>query len=130
MIDIDNEIISVVKTAAPDLLHVYGIEVRVPKETPCASVIQIGNSTQTNYQDSSLDENYAQITFEIKVYSDSPSDKKNIAKSNMLLVDTAMIQKGFSRSMTSPLSVNDGTLYYMVCRYKAIVSKELEIYGR
>ena len=76
-------------------------------------------------------ENHANIVYEINVYSNKTTGKKTECKSIFKDIDREMTELGFTRIMRSPVpNMEDLTIYRMVGRYRAVISKKERIYGR
>lgn len=76
-------------------------------------------------------ENHAQVLYEVNVYSNKTSGKKTECKAIIALIDSKMEALGFTRTLMNPVpNEEDATVYRMVARYRAIVSKNKTIYRR
>ena len=76
-------------------------------------------------------ENHAQVLYEVNVYSNKTSGKKAECKAIIALIDSKMEALGFTRTLMNPVpNEEDATVYRMVARYRAIVSKNKTIYRR
>ena len=134
MIDIENELFSAVSTVLRKKypkLYLTGEYVRSPSSFPCASLIEVDNQVYRNSQDSGSLENHVQVLYEVNVYSNKASGKKAECKAILTAVDEEMNRLGFTRTFLNPVpNENDATIYRMVARYRAIVSKNKTIYRR
>ena len=134
MIDIENEIFNtvstVVRTEYPDIF-MTGEYVKSPPSFPCVSLIEIDNQSYRKTRDTASNENHAQIVYETNVYSNKTSGKKAECKTIISLIDSELEKLGFTRTLLNTIpNEDDATIYRMVARYRAIVSKNNTIYRR
>ena len=134
MINVENEIFSIianaVRKAYPDS-YIIGEYVKSPPKFPCISLVEMDNSAYTRTQSSDSVENHAELMYELNVYSNKKSGKKSECKAIASLIDNELAALGFSRSMLQPIpNLDDATIYRMVGRYRAVVSKDKMIYRR
>ena len=134
MIDIENEIFSIVsKTVRAKYPKIYmtGEYIKVPPSFPCVSLIEADNQVYRNTRTTSNNENHAQVVYEVDVYSNKKTGRKSECKAILALIDNQMNNLGFTRSLLTPVpNEEDATVYRMVARYRAIVSKDKIIYRR
>lgn len=133
MIDIENEVFTKIATELRSRfsgINVYGEDVRTPSSFPCVSIVEADNYTVKNTQDSSNNENHANLMYEVNVYSNKTSGKKSECKEILSVIDEMLLGMGFTRTMKNPVTMDDATIYRMVSRYSAIVSKNRMIYRR
>lgn len=133
MIDIENEVFTKVATELRSqfsTINIYGEDVRSPSSFPCVSIVEADNYTVKRTQDSGSNENHANLMYEVNVYSNKTSGKKSECKEILAVVDEIMLGMGFTRTMKNPVSMDDATVYRMVTRYTAIVSRNQSIYRR
>lgn len=133
MIDIENEVVTLVYNA----LQSEGITASVesvtnlnPDKFPTVCVEEIDNYSYGGSADSKSNENHAAVSYEINVFTNDLSGKKQQAKKIIDVIDTKMISKGFSRFSKTTLSLDNGTKYRIVARYRAYVDKSNIIYRR
>lgn len=134
MIDIESEIFTriskKIKESFPNAF-VAGEYVKSPPAFPSVSVCESDNYVYTDSQDSSNTENHAELAYEINVFSNKQSTKKTECKKIMAIIDNELSSMGFTRSMINSIpNEEDATIYRMVARYSAIVSKNKTIYRR
>ena len=131
MIEIENDVFSTVATAlrtAHEGVFVSSEYVNAPPHFPAVSIIENGNSVVTRYRTLNI-ENAARVMFECNIYSDKPAGAKEEAKAVCATLDTAFAGIGFTRvSRNQVTNFNDTRIYRIVCRYEAIVDKDLWIY--
>lgn len=134
MIDIESEVFNIVSKATRakyPKIYMTGEYVKSPPSFPCVSLIETDNQIYQNTRDSGNIENHAQVLYEVNVYSNKTSGKKAECKAIIAFIDTQMEALGFTRTLMNPVpNEEDATVYRMVARYRAIVSKEKVIYRR
>ena len=134
MIDVETEIFNTVATALrvryPKIFST-GEYVRSPSSFPCVSLIEVDNQVYRNTRTSDSNENHVQVRYEVNVYSNKKTGKKAECKAIISLVDRELERLGFTRTMLQPVpNEKDATIYRIVGRYRAIVSKNKTIYRR
>ena len=133
MIDIENSIFTTIATALRerfDDITVSGEDVRTPSTFPFVSIVEADNYVRLNTQDSGSNENHANVMYEINVYSNKTSGKKAECKEILGVIDEILTGLNFARTMKNPVSMDDATVYRLVGRYQASVSKNHTIYRR
>lgn len=134
MIDAENEIFSIVATAARGAypgIYMTGEYVKSPPTFPCASLVEMDNSSYAKSQTSDGNENHAVVMYEVNVFSNKTVGKKSECKNIANLIDERMAALGFTRIMLNPIpNMNDSTIYRMTGRYRAVISKNKTIYRR
>ena len=134
MIDVENEIFTIISTAARakyPKIYMTGEYLKSPPSFPCVSLIETDNQIYRNTRDSGNIENHVQVLYEVNVYSNKTSGKKSECKAIIALIDSEMESLGFTRTLMNPVpNEADATIYRMVARYRAIVSKNKTIYRR
>lgn len=135
MIDVESAIFGtvapVVRAEHPDVF-MTGEPVAAPPKFPCVVLLEMDNSTYQRTLDSSGEENHAQLMYQVEVYSNLSTGKKRQCREIVALIDGEMQKLGFLRIGSSPAEVPnaDKTIYRMVARYRATVSKDKTIYRR
>ena len=131
MIDIDNDVYDYVEKtlkAAYSNIHVSGEYVAAPPEFPSVSIVETDNSVYERMRTLRI-ENAARVMYEVNIYSNKAANKKSEAKAIAATIDDALSAIGFTRTFRNPVpNMNDSTIYRIVCRYEAIVDKDLWIY--
>lgn len=134
MIDIESEVFNIVSKATRakyPKIYMTGEYVKSPPSFPCVSLIETDNQIYRNTRDSGTIENHAQVLYEVNVYSNKTSGKKAECKAIIAFIDTQMEKLGFTRTLMNPVpNEEDATIYRMIARYRAIVSKNKTIYRR
>lgn len=133
MIDIENEVNTIVYNA----VHPYyptakfdSILNLTPSEFPCVSVEEVSNAVRESTIDSGSNERHATVVYEINVFTNDATGKKQTAKDIVAKIDSALLSVGFTRMSTSPTALAQGTMYRMVVRYGATVSQNHTLYRR
>jgi hypothetical protein len=136
VIDCENEVYSTVVAALrakyPSMNPSSGEKQPTPADMPAAVGREMDNSTYLRSLDSSGQENHATVMWQWEAYSNKSSGKKSECKSIMAIIDDEMQDMGFVRIGSSPAEVPnaDKTIYRMVARYRATVSKDKTIHRR
>lgn len=124
------EIASVLRSTYSGIT-VYGEYVPAPAEFPSVSIVEMDNATPLNTWTNRPVQQYAEVMYEVNVYSNLSIGKKAQAKAIMGTIDTILQTYGFERMTVQPIqNMNDATIYRMVGRYRAVVSDDLTIYRR
>ena len=134
MIDIENDIFNTVATEVrakhPDI-YMVGEYVKTPPKFPFVSLVEMDNQSYQRTEDSGSSENHASVMYEVNVYSNKTVGKKSECKAIAATIDEQMLALGFARTMLQPIpNLDDATIYRMVGRYSAIISKNKVIYRR
>ena len=134
MIDIESSVFDRVATkvrAEYTDIYMVGEYVKTPPRFPCVSLIEMDNQSYQKTEDSGSSENHVSVMYEVNVYSNKSVGKKAECKAIVALIDEQMLALGFARTMLQPIpNLDDATIYRMVGRYSAIISKSKEIYRR
>ena len=134
MINIESEIFDRVANAVKDVypsVSISGEYTRTPSKFPFVSLIEMSNIAYDKTQSSGDLENHASLMYEVNVYSNKRSGKKNECKAIASLIDNELATLGFSRTMLQPIpNMDDATIYRMTGRYTAVISKDKAIYRR
>lgn len=134
MIDIENEVFSIVASAVRAVysdIYMVGEYVKTPPKFPCVSLVEMDNQSYQATEDSGSSENHASVMYEMNVYSNKSVGKKSECKAIAALIDEQMLALGFARTMLQPIpNLDDATIYRMVGRYSAVISKNKTVYRR
>ena len=134
MIDIETEVFNIVsKKVRKEYPKVYmtGEYVKSPPSFPCISLIEVDNQIYRNTRTTECIENHVQVLYEVNVYSNKTSGKKAECKAIISLIDKEMEALGFTRTSMNPVpNEEEATVYRIVARYRAIISKNKVIYRR
>ena len=134
MIDVENEVFNSVatdvRTKYPDI-YMVGEYVKTPPRFPCVSLVEMDNQTYQLTEDSGSSENHVSVMYEVNVYSNKTVGKKTECKEIAAFIDEQMLALGFARTMIQPIpNLDDATIYRMVGRYSAVISKNKEFFRR
>ncbi len=128
MIDKENEIYTFIKKAilkeypSCNVSSVYSPTVA---KFPYVSIVQTDSYEDSNLKDTSLEEKFTTMAFQIDVYSDDTSKAKSICKGIMSIVDSTLRRKNFRRTSLNPVpNENDATIYRLTGTYSVVASKK------
>lgn len=134
MIDAENMIYSEIATKALGKypkLSIAGEYVRAPSELPFVSLVEVDNVPYRNSRTTDSGENHVAVTYELNVYSNKKTSKKAECKAITAFIDNLLLEMNFTRIMLEPIPNQDNaTIYRMLGRYRAIISKNKTIYRR
>ncbi len=134
MIDIENQVFNQISKKLKDEftnISVYGEYINAPAKFPAVMIEERANSVYINTQDSGDIENHALVVYEVNVYSNKKTGKKSECKAIFKVIDAEFADMGFTRVFTETIpNLNDASIYRMVGRYSALVSKNEKIYRR
>ena len=134
MIDIENDVFSEVAKKVREKfsnIFVTGEYVKSPSSFPCVSLVEIDNATFRNSQTTESQENHVAVSYEVNVYSNKTKGKKAECKEIIAFIDEVLMSLNFTRIMLEPVpNQNDATIYRMLGRYQAVVSRNKTIFRR
>lgn len=134
MIDIENEILTVhntnLRAAFGDTFPLYGISSIVPATFPCAFVEQTQNAALRETRDTSTTEHDAEVTYEVRTFSNRAQGAKEEAKAVMRIIDDGFRGLNFTRTSCMPVPSGLNGVYCLFARYTAVVSQNKTIYRR
>jgi hypothetical protein len=134
LIDVESLIFSEIKKkvmAQFPKAYVTSEYVSAPPSFPCISLEEVDNATFRNSQTTEGAENHAAVTYELNVYSNKKTGKKAECRKIAAVVDELLLELNFTRMMLNPVkNPLDATIYRMLGRYRAVVSKDQIIYRR
>jgi hypothetical protein len=134
VIDIETEIFNAIAQRLRvkyQNIFVTGEYVKAPPSFPCVSLFEVDNVVHRSTRTNSNIENFATVSYEINIYSNKLKGKKSECKEIATIIDDEFMKMGFTRTMLNPIpNEQDATVYRMVGRYRAIVSKQKVIYRR
>ena len=130
----ESDIFSLIATAlraAYDDIYVTGEYVSQPPKFPAVFSVEMENSVYQPGRDSSGIENFANVMYQIDVYSNLNRGKKAQARTIVVMIDVLMAVNGFTSTFMNPVqNMNDPTIYRITARYQAVVGKDKVIYNR
>lgn len=128
MIDIENDVINEVITRARaqySKIYVYGEAQETPAGYPAIIIREMSNTVREQNIDSGSIENYAYVMFQVSVYSNLKSKKKQQAKELRNFVDGIMSEMGFVRTFSQPIeNLSDASVSRYESRYEAATDGE------
>ncbi len=134
MIDIETDVFAEVSTKLRETftgIFVVGEYVMSPSTFPCVSLVEVDNSTLQRTQTTEGRENHATVMYEVNIYSNKTKGKKAECKEIAAFVDELLMGLNFTRIMLEPVpNQNEPTIYRMLGRYRAVVSKDKVVYRR
>ena len=133
-IDIENELFTriaiAVRLAYPEA-YVVGEYVSQPARFPAVFIVEQDNSVYQSGRDSGDIENYAEVAYQVDVYSNRNVGKKSECKAIMAIIDAQFAQLGFTRTFLNPVqNMDNPEIYRMTGVFRAVVSKDHYIYRR
>ena len=132
MIDIETILFSEVSCEVRERypqIFMTGEYVKSPPSFPCVSLVEVDNTTYRKTQTTESTERYVALTYELNVYSNKTKGKKAECKEIIGFIDERLMKRNFTRIMLEPVpNQEDATIYRMVGRYKAIVSRDKVVY--
>lgn len=133
MIDVQAELYTIGRQAVLDkfpnaeLSSVFTLK---PTRFPYVSIIEQDNRVYGATRDSANIENHAEIMLEVTVYT-TGDKKQQECRAIIAEIDKEYGKIGLQRMMLNPVTnYNDTQIYRMIARYRAVISKNKEIYRR
>lgn len=135
MIDVESELFDILSKKIEEKYsasYITGEYLKSPPNFPCISIIEIDNNVLDRTRTTETIENHARVLYEVNVYSNKTNGKKQECKKIISIVDKELEKLGFTRTMLSPVPNEDKnkSIYRIVARYRAIISKNKTIYRR
>jgi len=129
-LDVFNDVAAVVRNKYPKI-YMVGEYVKSPPSFPCVMLVQEDSVSYQKTQDTASTENHVQVLYELTVCSNKTSGKKTECKEIAALADTELISLGFARTMLKAIPNElDASIYRLVGRYKAVISKNNVVYRK
>lgn len=133
IIDIESEVFNRICDAIREKYpssFITGEYVKSPSEFPAVSLVEMDNLPYEKTMTVNP-ENHVTVAYEVNVYSNLVRGKKSECKSICAIIDKEMASMGFIRTYLSPVpNMNDGTIYRITGRYRAVVSQNHTIFRR
>lgn len=121
MIDIEKEIYTPIANTLRGNFpgaDVSGSYTKTPSSFPHISIVEQDNYTDRNTMDSANTEKVATLMYEVNVYSNKGSNKKQECRKIIDTIDKYMYSKNFRRLSMNPVpNLEDATIYRIVARY-------------
>ena len=134
MIDIENELFTKIATALRaefSGIYVVGEYVNAPSKFPAVYIVEQDNTVNRMGRDTSGIENFADVMYQVDIFSNKNSGKKAECKAIAAVVDEQFSSLGFTRSFLNPVpNMDNGTIYRMTGRWIATVGKDHTVYRR
>ena len=134
MIDIENALFTRIATALRAQfsgIYVVGEYVNAPSKFPAVYIIEMDNTVNRSGRDSGCIENFADVMYQVDIFSNKNKGKKSECKAIAAFIDEQFAGIGFTRSFLNPVpNMDDGTIYRMTGRWIATVGKDKTIYRR
>lgn len=131
MVDIENELYTALHNAMPTGVTMSSLYVRTPSSFPHVQFWETDDSINVRGIDSLRQDNYADKTFELNVYSNKTDTKKAECKSLVAIADSVLMDKGLVRIYCRPTpNIEDMTIYRITARYQCTVDNNKQIYRR
>ena len=132
MINNASEIFDRITTAlksSDSAVKTSSVYVNAPSSYPFVSIELIEDSVYELGVDSGDIENFANMTYELNVYTKGDT---RMSKAYKLLgvADDLLKSIGFTRIIIQPMQDQNETLYRIIARYEAVVGKDLKVYRR
>lgn len=123
IIEIENYILQQLKSALPSysVLHEYPNTSNIT--FPIIVLNEIRNTIDDYTRDSSHIDNYSNITYDINIFSNKESGRKEQCRSIAQSVDNIMVSLGFSRQMGQEIPNYDTTIFRYYLRYEGKVDR-------
>lgn len=125
MIDIESSVFNYItnelRAVYGENISVYGEYVEVPENFPSVSIVEDDNSAIVdNMTLARMSETAVSLMYTVNVYSNLKATRKSQAKAIMDLIDSKMLELGFTRIMRNQLPNVDRTIYRVTARYTKI----------
>lgn len=136
MIDIENQVFTAVASAlreqyGADNIYVAGEYVSQPPRFPAVLIVEMDNTVHLRGRDSANVEHFADVMYQVDVFSNKNAGRKAQAKDIISRIDEQFAGMGFTRTFLNPVqNMNDATIYRMTARYQAVVGEDETIYRR
>lgn len=129
-VDIFDAAARAVLAVSPDA-YVSSQHVSVPPQFPAVSLVETSNVELSGTEDSSGEERYAAVTYEMNVYSASRDDPKSECRAILGAADRALRSRNLSRTFMGPVdNAADPSIYRIVARWTGVIGSDGLTYGR
>lgn len=123
MIDIESKIFTIIANAVKKSFpkaYVSGSYVNRPARFPHVSIIEKDNYDPSEMLDSRDTQRFADVVYEINVYSNKKGTAKSECREIMDAIGDVMYRMNFLRMSMSPVpNLENATIYRLVARYRA-----------
>lgn len=115
---------------AKDVLFVNDI-IASSQQFPCVAIFERENRTANSGQDSSGEENFSVLDYEVDVYTNSKETRREEARKIMDAIDRLMISMNFRRrTMEQVPNLEDWSVFRLLARYTVITDRAGTLYRR
>lgn len=129
-VDLFDEVARKVLEVSPGA-YVSSQHVSAPPQFPAVSVVESSNVEYEPSRDSSCDEKYSAVTYEVNVYSASRDDPKSECRVIVEAVSAHMRMRNMTRTYCGPVdNAADPSIYRIVARYTGVIDKSGTMYER
>ena len=112
-------------------IYVVGEYINAPSKFPAVYIVEMDNTVNRAGRDSANIENFADVMYQVDIFSNKNKGKKSECKAIAAFVDAQFAALGFTRSYLNPVpNIDDATIYRMTGRWIATVSKDNVVYRR
>ena len=130
MIDIESKVVDTIFNAVTAVYPNADITTGFDERTavfPCVVVSEVDNVPYRKGSTDDCAENYAKVTYEVSVYTNTENSAKTEGKAILELTDTALQGLKFRRIRKNrPVNI-DRTIFRQYARYDVIVSKPVTV---
>lgn len=133
MIDIESQVYTKVAVKLRELfpnINMQSVLTFAPSSFPCCCVEEIDNVVYSRGRDSGQIENFAELGYEINVFSNLANGSKSECRSIFKEADKVMSELNFTRISATPMTDNNGTIYRITGRYRAVAGTNNKLYRR
>ena len=112
-------------------IYVVGEYINAPSKFPAVYIVEMDNTVNRAGRDSANIENFADVMYQVDIFSNKNKGKKSECKAIAAFVDAQFAALGFTRSYLNPVpNMDNATIYRMTGRWIATVSKDNVVYRR
>lgn len=134
MIDIENMLFTKIATALRSEfsgIFVTGEYVNAPPKFPAVYIVEMDNTVNRAGRDTSGIEHFADVMYQVDIFSNKNNGKKAECKAIAALIDDMFAEMGFTRSYLNPVpNMDNSTIYRLTGRWIATVGKDNTVYRR
>lgn len=132
MIDIEELLVDEITKALEDYSNIIILssELTALPKLPCVCINEIDNTQSLRGLDTSDIEQYAQVTYQIDIYSNLGDYKKKQAKEIHKIIDELMYRLGFYRRSKNAVEFTENRVCRINSRYSGTVSNDNKILRR
>jgi hypothetical protein len=128
MIDVESNVVDIMSDAFhasyPDGF-ISDEYVAQPEQFPAVMVAEMDNTVVQRGIDNGAVEHFANVMYQVDVYSNKHKGRKAEARAIIKLLDDQFARLRFTRTFLNPVpNMNDATIYRMTARYTRLLSNE------